>query len=205
MTRLFSTVAPHAWGVLGGLFGLSFAGSAPAIAAGSGEDAKAGLPQFDPATLTEQVFWLVVLFALFYFLMARVALPRLTAVLESRQSRIDADLDQAQKLKAEAEKALHEFEALMADARAKAQEIHSEARQKITAHSAQRQAAVEAQLAQEAQDAEARISKAVDAAMSDVKAVSAEIAAEMTEKLVGLKVDDAAAQAAAAAASEGAR
>lgn len=204
MTCLFTKAKRRALSVIG-LFTLSVIGSASAWAASSGDEAKAGLPQFDPATITEQVFWLVVLFAIFYFLMARVALPRLTAVLESRQSRIDSDLDQAQKLKAEAEIALQEFETLMADARAKAQDIHSEARQKIAAQSAERQAKVEADLAQEAQDAEARISAAVEAAMGEMKTVSADIAAGITHKLVGLNVDGSTAEAAVTKASEGAR
>lgn len=169
--------------VAGVLSPLAFMGSALAA-----EGEKAGLPQFDTTTVSEQVFWLVVLFAVFYFLMSRLALPRLTAVLEARQGRIETDLEQAQKLKEEAEKALAEFEKLMADARAKAHDIQFETRQKISAHAAERSAAVEADLKKEAEAAEQRIQASVDQAMAEIKTVASEAAVAIAAKVTGSEV-----------------
>lgn len=43
------------------------------------------MPQFDIATFSEQIFWLFVIFAILYFLMSRIALPKVGEVLERRQ------------------------------------------------------------------------------------------------------------------------
>ena len=161
---------------------------APAAPDTTSGEKSTGLPQFDPSTFTEQVFWFVVLFAIFYLLMSRLALPRLTSVLEARRSRIDEDLEQAQKLKADAEKTLQDFEKLMSDARAQAYDIQAEARQSIAAHAAERQTEVEAVLAREAVEAEKRIQTSIDAAMTEIKTLAVEPAVAIVDRVAGIKV-----------------
>ena len=57
----------------------------------------AGMPQFDVKSFPSQVFWLVVCFAVLYVLMAKLVLPRIGRTIESRESKIQSDLDAAQK------------------------------------------------------------------------------------------------------------
>ena len=154
----------------------------------TGAEKTTGLPQFDPSTFTEQVFWLIVLFAIFYVLMSRLALPRLTSVLDARRSRIDEDLEQAQKLKADAEKTLQDFEKLMADARTQAYDIQAEARQSIAAHAAERQTEVEAILTREADEAEKRIQASINAAITEIKILATEPAVAIVDRVAGIKV-----------------
>ena len=50
-----------------------------------GEAGKAvGMPQLDFSTWPNQIFWLLVTLAAIYFLLTRVALPRIGAVLAER-------------------------------------------------------------------------------------------------------------------------
>jgi F-type H+-transporting ATPase subunit b len=75
-----------------------------------------------------QMVWLVISFIALYLLMARVALPRVADVLETRHGRIADDLDQAAQLKSQAETVIAEYEAALAEVEALAElrEVASE-------------------------------------------------------------------------------
>lgn len=61
------------------------------------------MPQLDPTFYASQLFWLVVSGGLMFLLMSKVALPRISAVLEMRDNQVRKDLEKAAKLKLEAE------------------------------------------------------------------------------------------------------
>jgi F-type H+-transporting ATPase subunit b len=73
--------------------------AAPTGEAVEGTEAHGGghhtFPPFDPATFGSQIFWLIVCFGALYFLMSRVAVPRLGAILYDRNDRIGRDLADA--------------------------------------------------------------------------------------------------------------
>ena len=78
------------------------------------------MPQLEIADFAPQLVWLVLTFGVLYALMARVALPRIAEVLDSRERRRADDLERAESLKAEAEGALAEFERVQAATQARA-------------------------------------------------------------------------------------
>ena len=79
------------------------------------------MPQFIMGDFAPQIVWLVISFIALYLLMARVALPRVAEVLETRHGRIANDLDQAAQLKSQAETVILEYEEALAEARGNAQ------------------------------------------------------------------------------------
>ena len=64
------------------------------------------MPQLDPSTFATQLFWLFLTFTALFLIAWKVALPRMTEVLNTRQERIEGDLEKAETLKAEAEEVL---------------------------------------------------------------------------------------------------
>ena len=118
------------------------------------------MPQIDPSTFATQIFWLIVAFVTLYWLLSRRALPRLTEVLEARQDRIAADLDEAERLRREAEAALTSYQAAIAKAQDEAHALLAETQGRLQAEAARRQAELEAQLAGQLSAAEARIAEA---------------------------------------------
>jgi F-type H+-transporting ATPase subunit b len=50
-----------------------------------------GFPPFDATTFASQLLWLTLTFVALYLLMARVALPRVGAIIESRRQRVSDD------------------------------------------------------------------------------------------------------------------
>ena len=82
---------------------------------------EGGLPQLDVSAFPTQIFWLIISFALLYWIMSKMAVPRIAEVLEERQERITDDLETAERLKSEAEKVQADYEKALAEARSEAQ------------------------------------------------------------------------------------
>lgn len=160
-----------------------------ALGAVSSPAAAAGLPQLDPTTYAPQVVWLVITFAVLYFLMTKVALPRITNVLEERQNRIEGNLEKAEALRAQAQATAEAYEQSLAAARQAAQAVLAEARDRISADAAARQAELGERLTAEIAAAEARIVEAKQEAMADIRKLAGEVAVSASQKLTGQSFD----------------
>ncbi len=158
------------------------------------------MPQLDFSTFAPQIVWLVISFIALYFLMSKLALPRIATVLETRRDRIASDLDEANRLRTETEEVIQAYEAELAEARAKAHSIATEMRETLNADIAEKQAEIDAQIDARMGEAEARISAMKDQAMGEVSAAAVDTADEIIRKLVGGKPAKAAITKAVAAA-----
>jgi F-type H+-transporting ATPase subunit b len=147
--------------------------------------AKAAFPPFEGATYASQLFWLVLVFAFLYWLMAKVVVPRMGGILADRATRISSDLDGAAAAKAKAEEAGAAYEKALAEARAKAQGLAQETRDKAAAAQAERSKALEAELAAKVAKAEADIAAMKAKAMGNVSAIATDAAAAIVERLLG--------------------
>lgn len=143
------------------------------------------MPQFDPALFTPQLFWLLLTFVALYALMALVALPRIGAVLDERQRKIDDNLDKAAQLKAEADAAIAAYEKTLADSRAQAQKVIREAGERLAREADERNRAQAARLADLIKTGEARIAAAKGDALANVRTVASEVAGAVVERLIG--------------------
>ncbi len=148
-------------------------------------DAKGsgGLPQLNVSDFAPQLFWLAVTFGLLWWLMAKTALPKVGAVIEERAQRIQRDLDEAQRLKAETEKALADYEASLASARARASGIAKDIRDKLTAEVDAERAKVERQVTSRLGDAEKRIADMKARAMTEVGQIATDTATAIVTEL----------------------
>ena len=63
---------------------------------------SAGMPQLDFSTFPNQIFWLAVALVAIYFILSRMALPRIAATLADRQGTITGDIEAAERMKTEA-------------------------------------------------------------------------------------------------------
>ena len=158
------------------------------------------MPQLDISTYPTQLVWLLITFVVLYVVLARVAMPRIGAVLEERQRRIDDDLERAAELKAEAEAAMAAYEKAMADARNGARELIRQAADALAKQSEERQRMLGAKLAEQIAAGEERITQAKDRALADVQSIATEVARAMAQKVADVTVDDGRALAAVKAA-----
>ena len=92
---------------------------------------SASMPQRDFSTFPNQIFWLVVTLVVIYWVLSRIALPRIAGVLADRQGTIAGDIAAAEDYKLKAKDAEAAYEKALADARAQAQKIVAETRAEI--------------------------------------------------------------------------
>ncbi len=148
------------------------------------------MPQLDFSTFAPQLVWLVIVFTVLYFLMAKVALPRVGGIIAARRQKIDGDLEKAGILKTEAESVLAAYERALAEARQAAQAVLKETTEKLGSAAAERQKVVGDKLAADTAVAEKRIADAKNAALADLKSVAADVARAAVGKLAGVGIDD---------------
>jgi F-type H+-transporting ATPase subunit b len=157
------------------------AGVSEAAAHGEG----GGLPQLEFEYWGGQIVWLLVTFAILYFLIARVFVPRMRRALDARDQTIQGALADARRVQAEADAQAAAARDELAAARTAAQRTAAEAKGRAQAEAQVRQAQEEAKLNQHLAQAEDRIRQARDDAMGNVRGIAAETAQAITEKLTG--------------------
>jgi F-type H+-transporting ATPase subunit b len=146
------------------------------------------MPQFDPAVWPPQFVWLVICFIALYLVMSRIALPRISAVLEEREFRINESLRKAEALRHDADVAVAAYERLMSQARTKAQEQLRVAREQSAREASERHAELSLRLADDLAAADARIAAARNEAVAGIRDVAVEVAGLAVERLIGEKV-----------------
>lgn len=155
--------------------------AAAEVAAG----APPGMPQLDIATFGNQIFWLVVALLAIYFVLSRIAIPRIAAILAERQGTITNAIASAEDLKAKAVQAEEAYHKALADARAEAQGIAAETRAAIQADLDKAIAKADAEIAAKAAESEAAIAEIRAGAMESVKEVAVDTAKELVAALGG--------------------
>lgn len=146
-------------------------------------------PPFNKSTFPSQLVSLAIAFILLYVISSRVALPRVGRVLDARQNKIDGDLAEAQTFKEESDATLKAYQGELADARARAQAIGSETRDKLNAQSEAERRKLEQQLAGKLADAEKKIAATRTSAMSNVRGIAADATAAIVQRLTGTAPD----------------
>ncbi|MEC4890718.1 MAG: F0F1 ATP synthase subunit B [Nitrospira sp.] len=102
------------------------------------------MPQFESSFFSSLIFWEVVSFGILFFVLYKFAFPGILGILEEREKKIKDSLDQAERHRADAERALKEYEAklsaaakeaegLLAAAKERAQRLLDENEQRLTA------------------------------------------------------------------------
>jgi F-type H+-transporting ATPase subunit b len=151
-----------------------------------------GFPPFDAHTFPSQLFWLVIAFVLLYALMAKWALPQVARVIENRQKRIADDIAEAGRFKVQSDEAVAAYEKALADARARAQTIANETREKQAAEAEATRKRLEDALNVKLADAEKSISATKQAAMSNVRGIAEDATRAIVERLIGAAPSEAA-------------
>ena len=159
-----------------------------ARAAEEGHGGGGTLPQFDPAHFPAQLFWFIVSFGLLYVLVSRVVLPPLTGTLEKRQSLLDSDLAEAERLAESAKATRAGYEAALAKARNDANATVNAIVAAAGQDAAQQQAAQHSTLQARMAEADAKIRAARDQALGEVQGAARDLAKLVMEKAAGMKL-----------------
>ncbi|MFN8680680.1 F0F1 ATP synthase subunit B' [Paracoccus sp. P2] len=167
------------------------AGAADAAHGAAGHAASApGMPQLDFTTFGNQIFWLLVILAVIYWVLSRIALPRIGGVISDRQGAITGDLMAAEEFKQKAKEAEAAYDRALADARAEAGKIVAANKAEIQKELDAAIAHADAEIAARAAESEKRIGEIRASAIEDARNVAREVTAALVENFGG-KVDQA--------------
>jgi F-type H+-transporting ATPase subunit b len=167
------------------------------LAAASGASAapekEGGMPQISQLSesgfLASQVFWLLVIFGLVYFVVGRLMATKVVATVEQRDQVVADDLAQAEAARAAADAAEEQWRARENAARDQAKRQLADARAAGSKATEQRLAAANAEIDARTAEAEQRIAAARGDAMSQIDAVAAEAARDIVLRVAGTDVD----------------
>lgn len=146
-------------------------------------------PPFDFVHFASHLFWLAISFGFFYLFISRVIVPRIGGVIETRRDRIASDLDQAMRMKQEADTVVETYERKLAEARSQAYVIAQAASEEIKEKAEFERKEIEASLEKKLADAEKKIAKIRDKAMQNVGSIAEEVASEIVKKLIDVDVN----------------
>ena len=139
---------------------------------------EAGMPQLDPKFWASQIFWLIIIFLSLYLIVWKIFLPKITYSIENRKSKIVNDLDEAQKLKENAEKQLDEYNKIIEDSRKKLERDIEEKKQKISE-----------EIEKELLKAEKEIASLKKSSIDNIKIIASEISFEVVKQIVDIELN----------------
>jgi F-type H+-transporting ATPase subunit b len=142
--------------------------------------------------LQDAHFWVAVGLAIFVVVLIYVKVPAMAmTALDARGLQIQAELDQAHKLREEAEALLASIKTQAADAERMAAEMMANAETEAKRYQIEAQAKLEEQITRRAALAERKIATAEAAATAEVKSAAAEMAAQTAEAILTGRVGQA--------------
>lgn len=138
--------------------------------------------------LYSQLFWLAITLAVLYFGVGKAMLPKIMGTMDARDNRIADDLAAAQAAREAADATEDAYRTRMNESRAEALKLAAAAKADAARATEARVHAADEGLRAKADEAEARLKTATDAALADIESVAAEAAQDMVQRLAGLKV-----------------
>jgi len=133
----------------------------------------------------EPEFWVAVAFVIFVGVLIYVGVPAMmTKALDERAKRVQADLDEARRLKDEAQKLLTEYKAKQRQADDEAAAIIAGAKAEAERYATEAKAKMEEFVARRAKMAETKIAQAEAQAVADVRAAAADAAVSAAERIL---------------------
>ena len=151
--------------------------------------AEAGMPQLDPKFWIAQIFWLILVFSSLYFIVAKIFLPKITLTIENRKSKIVNDLNEAQKLKENAEVKLKEYNKIIENSKKDAQKIISDGRKKLNEDIEIKKKKFDAEIEKELQAVEKEIKELKKNSISDVAKIAESASTEIIKQIIGAEVN----------------
>jgi len=150
---------------------------------------ETGMPQLNPEFWAAQIFWLVLIFSFLYLIIWKIFLPKITYSIESRKSRIVNDLDEAQKLKENAEKKLDEYNKIIEESKKKAKKIIEESKKKLDQDIENKKQKFNDEIEKELMAAEKEIKDLKKSSVSNINNIAAGTAAEIIKQIINIEVN----------------
>ena len=150
---------------------------------------ETGMPQLNPEFWSAQIFWLILIFSSLYLIIWKIFLPRITYSIENRKSRVVNDLDEAQKLKENAEKKLKEYNEIIKNSKKEAKKIIDDSKKKIDKDIKNKKQKFSDEIEKELVAAEKEIKDLKKSSLLNISNIAAETSTEVIKQIINIEVN----------------
>ena len=140
------------------------------------------------ALLHDPTFWTAIAFVIFIVALFKPVKKALMAGLDSRIEQIRAEVEEAQRLREEAQTLLASYQRKQREAAQEAEDIVNQAKEDAALHRAEARKSLEEMLRRQEALAISKIAQAEAAAVQEVREVAIDLAIAATEKILAEKV-----------------
>jgi len=149
------------------------------------------MPQFDTHFLSPLLFWSIVSFGILLYLLKRFALPGILEMLEIREKKIKDSLDQAERLKQEAEQLLSQYEAKLKSVQEQGRSILESARKQAQQQLEENERRIEQETQRMLADARSEIQRDQQQALQEIQRTAVDLTLLAAEKVLARSLTDA--------------
>ena len=139
-------------------------------------------------TFSSQIVWLLVFFAITYFIVGRGMVPRVMDTMDQRSKQIADDIAAAQAARDQADKEEEAWRTRENENRARAQAVIAEAKAEAAAKSQKKIDAAQKRLDKKLEEAEQELDVARAAALGEIESVAVDAAQDIVARLAGVTV-----------------
>ena len=152
--------------------------------------AEAGMPQLDPTYWASQAFWLILVFTILYISISRFYLPKIKDNLNNRENKIKEDLENANKLKEQAEIKLKEYELILKNAKKNVSKIHFDSKNNLDKDIKFKKDKIEKEIENKVVKAQKEIKEFKKNSINSIKTISGNITSEIIKNITGDKLNE---------------
>lgn len=147
------------------------------------------MPQLNPAFFVTQIFWLAVVFLLLYVFVIRSFFPRMSSLMNERQTRIEADVNSAETLAEKHAEVSEKCKILVEEARIEAFSLVDAASQKAEFEINEKVASLEEKINKDTAKQEEKLFRQKSKILDNITEISKPLSEKILDKL--LKIDGA--------------
>ena len=149
-----------------------------------------GMPQLDPEFWISQIFWLIITFGILYLVLSKFILPKISSNLELRKSKIQENIEAAEKQRESSEIKLKEYDEIILKSKIEAKNIFKNAREKIIKDINSKKEILDKQIDDEINNAEKEIEALRKVAAEKINKIAIETSSDLLKKLIGTEINN---------------
>ena len=149
-----------------------------------------GMPQLDPEFWISQIFWLTITFGILYLVLSKFILPKISSNLELRKSKIQENIEAAEKQRESSEIKLKEYDEIIQKSKIEAKNIFKNAREKIIKDINSKKEILDKQIDDEINNAEKEIEALRKVAAEKINKIAIETSSDLLKKLIGTEINN---------------
>ena len=152
--------------------------------------AEAGMPQLDSKYWFSQAFWLIIIFMVMYVSVLKFFIPKIKDNLDSRENKINDDLEEAKELNELSEKKIIEYEKHISSAKNEVAKIFLDAKKQLDKTTQQKKNLFEKEMGEKIEKTEKDIIDLKKGSINSIVLISEEITKSVFEDLIGSKPNE---------------